>query len=155
VYLSDLFISAISDRPLLVGSLSNLRVSVPVTAQRGDDVALNCSFNLQVNSRNRALMNGKTQMLFSQDDKLYAVKWYRGTHELYRYQPSMRPSVKIFGLQGYNISVSSQLLSLLMLAKRRPRRKRETSIVHQSPSIFNAGSTFSSSPFLIAKNFPQ
>ena len=45
--------------------LSNLRLAIPETASRGTDVAFNCSFNLQ-------------------DDDLYAVKWYRGTYEIFR-----------------------------------------------------------------------
>ena len=45
--------------------LSNLRLAIPETAARGSDVAFNCSFNLQ-------------------DDDLYAVKWYRGTYEIFR-----------------------------------------------------------------------
>ena len=45
--------------------LSNLRLAIPETAPRGSDVAFNCSFNLQ-------------------DDDLYAVKWYRGTYEIFR-----------------------------------------------------------------------
>ena len=45
--------------------LSNLRLAIPETAARGSDVAFNCSFNLQ-------------------DDELYAVKWYRGTYEIFR-----------------------------------------------------------------------
>ena len=45
--------------------LSNLRLAIPATALRGSDVAFNCSFNLQ-------------------SDDLYAVKWYRGTYEIFR-----------------------------------------------------------------------
>ena len=45
--------------------LSNLRLAIPETASRGTDVAFNCSFNLQ-------------------DDDLYAIKWYRGTYEIFR-----------------------------------------------------------------------
>ena len=68
--------------------LSNLRVSIPDNVARGSDVAFNCSFNLQ-------------------DEELYAVKWYRGNYEIFRYVPSEAPAIKTFHLEGFNISVSS------------------------------------------------
>ena len=46
----------------------------PQTAARGSDVAFNCSFNLQ-------------------DDDLYAVKWYRGTYEIFRQVGVLRDKV--------------------------------------------------------------
>ena len=68
--------------------LSNLRVAIPETIARGSDVTFNCSFNLQ-------------------DETLYAIKWYRGTYEIFRYIPSEDPPVKTFPLEGFNISVST------------------------------------------------
>lgn len=68
--------------------LSNLRVSIPETIQRGKDVVFNCSFNLQ-------------------DEKLYAIKWYRGTYEIFRFIPSEKPPIKTFPLEGFNVSEAS------------------------------------------------
>ena len=39
---------------------------------------------------------------------LYAIKWYRGTYEIFRYIPSDDPPTKRFPLAGYNVSVSIQ-----------------------------------------------
>ena len=69
--------------------MSNLRVSIPDFIPRGEDVIFNCSFNLQ-------------------DEKLYAIKWYRGTYEIFRYIPSENPASKRFPLEGFNISVSRE-----------------------------------------------
>ncbi len=67
--------------------LSNLRVSIPETVQRGADVVFNCSFNLR-------------------DERLYAIKWYRGNREIFRFIPSENPPNKPVPLEGLNISVS-------------------------------------------------
>ena len=72
--------------------LSNLRVSIPETTHRGSDVIFNCSFNLQ-------------------DEKLYAVKWYRGTYEIFRYLPSETPNIKTFPLEGFHINVSKNIVT--------------------------------------------
>ena len=70
-----------------VGGLSSLKVQIPDTILRGQDAVFNCSYTLE-------------------DEKLYAVKWYRGTYEIFRYVPSDNPPTKAFPLQGYNVSVS-------------------------------------------------
>ena len=46
---------------------------------------------------------------FDEDETLYAIKWYRGTYEIFRYIPSDDPPTKSFPLSGYNISVSGLL----------------------------------------------
>jgi len=69
-----------------VGGLSSLKVQIPDTILRGQDAVFNCSYTLE-------------------DEKLYAVKWYRGTYEIFRYVPSDNPPTKAFPLQGYNVSM--------------------------------------------------
>lgn len=66
--------------------LSNLRVHVPDTVQRGQTAQFNCTFTLE-------------------DEKLYALKWYRGNYEIFRYAPGETPKIKTFPLEGYNVSM--------------------------------------------------
>ena len=68
--------------------LSNLRLAIPETSALGTNVMFNCSFNLQY-------------------DELYAVKWYRGTYEIFRHIPSETPPSKTFLLEGFNISFAA------------------------------------------------
>ncbi|XP_040575762.1 uncharacterized protein [Lepeophtheirus salmonis] len=65
--------------------LYNLRVNIPEIAQRGRDVIFNCTYSLEA-------------------DKLYAIKWYRGNYEIFRFVPSENPKKKTFPLLGFNVS---------------------------------------------------
>ncbi|CAB4070417.1 unnamed protein product [Lepeophtheirus salmonis] len=67
--------------------LYNLRVNIPEIAQRGRDVIFNCTYSLEA-------------------DKLYAIKWYRGNYEIFRFVPSENPKKKTFPLLGFNVSVN-------------------------------------------------
>ena len=71
-------------------SLKDLRVYIPETVLRGHNAVFNCTFN------------------FNEDETLYAIKWYRGTYEIFRYIPSDEPPTKSFPLSGYNVSVSTR-----------------------------------------------
>lgn len=66
-----------------------LLISPPVV-QRGNNVTLICQYDLEGSA-------------------LYAVKWYRGQYEFYRFTPSEIPTEKIFLFPGINVDVSSQL----------------------------------------------
>lgn len=39
-------------------------------------------------------------------DSLYAVKWYKGRREFYRYTPKENPAMKIFPAPGVFVVVS-------------------------------------------------
>ena len=67
--------------------LSNLKVYIPDTVLRGHNIQFNCTFTLE-------------------DEKLFAIKWYRGNYEIFRYLPSSDVPMKTFPLEGYNVSVS-------------------------------------------------
>lgn len=47
-----------------------------------------------------------------QNEPLYAVKWYRGGHEFYRYTPNEHPSTKVFPVGGISVDVSIKHLYL-------------------------------------------
>ena len=63
-----------------------LRVT-PSAVPRGEPATLECMYDLQ----------GK---------KLDSVKWYRGSHEFYRYTPTEQPHTKVFPIQGLHVDVS-------------------------------------------------
>jgi len=66
--------------------LSNLKVYIPDTVLRGHNIQFNCTFTLE-------------------DEKLFAIKWYRGNYEIFRYLPSSNVPRKTFPLEGYNVSM--------------------------------------------------
>ena len=74
-------------------SLKDLHVHIPETVIRGHNAVFNCTLD------------------FEEDETLYAIKWYRGTYEIFRYIPSDEPPTKRFTLAGYNVSVSIQSIS--------------------------------------------
>lgn len=61
---------------LAVG-LRNVNVHIPSAVKRGDNALLICNYDIE-------------------NDTLYAVKWYRGRREFYRYTPKEKPAWKIF-----------------------------------------------------------
>ncbi|XP_023246647.1 uncharacterized protein LOC111643304 [Copidosoma floridanum] len=56
--------------------------------EQGHDATLRCHYDL----------DGKP---------LFALKWYRGEQEIYRYLPSLTPAIKIFNYTWIQIDVSS------------------------------------------------
>ena len=64
---------------------------IPDTVLRGHNIQFNCTFTLE-------------------DEKLFAIKWYRGNYEIFRYIPSGDVPKKTFPLEGYNVSVSTRFL---------------------------------------------
>jgi len=79
-----------------VCGLSNLQIHIPATIQRGQSPIFECTFTLE-------------------SEALYAIKWYRGNYEIFRYVPTELPSIKTFPLEGYNVSVRPIFLLLEIL----------------------------------------
>ena len=75
---------------MLTSALKMLQVKVPPAALSGHSVQLECVFALE-------------------DDSLYAVKWYRGVDEFYRYVPAEEPHATVFSLNGIEVDVSFYL----------------------------------------------
>lgn len=70
--------------------LRDVHLTVPKAVRRGDSVVLHCNYNLE-------------------GDPLYALKWYKGRAEFYRYTPNEKPPMKVFpipGLTELNVDVS-------------------------------------------------
>ncbi|ODN00268.1 hypothetical protein Ocin01_06425 [Orchesella cincta] len=72
------------------GPLS-VRVEVPQYVKAGETAVLKCKYDL----------GGET---------LYALKWYKGNQEFYRYTPKESPPTKSFPIVGLQIDVSADPL---------------------------------------------
>ena len=78
----------------MASSIRLMSVSIPPHAIRGQDVKLECLYDME-------------------GDKLYSIKWYRNGHEFYRYIPTDRPSTAIFDGNGIKVDVSNQLYDMI------------------------------------------
>ncbi|BES92487.1 heterophilic cell-cell adhesion [Nesidiocoris tenuis] len=84
---------------LFAGALSLQNVSLvilPPAVQRGQQATLLCNYDLE-------------------GSPLYAVKWYRGIWEFYRFSPNDNPPTKIFPYQGIHVDVSMSNASQVVL----------------------------------------
>lgn len=70
-----------------VPALRDVDVFVPAAVRRGDNAKLLCLYDLE-------------------GDTLYAVKWYKGGREFYRYTPKENPAMKTFAVSGIDVLVS-------------------------------------------------
>lgn len=70
-----------------VCGLKNVKVISPGGVPVGEAIKLECQFD-------------------TEDDQLYAVKWYKGKKEFYRYVPRDNPPGKVFPSSGVNVNVS-------------------------------------------------
>lgn len=67
-------------------ALRDVEVFVPAAVRRGETTRLHCMYDLE-------------------GDTLYAVKWYKGRREFYRYTPKENPAMKTFSVNGINVLV--------------------------------------------------
>ncbi|CAB4059491.1 unnamed protein product [Lepeophtheirus salmonis] len=82
--------------PSVVISSVRIRVlDVPQAAKAGLDVKLTCDYDLQ-------------------GQRLYQVKWYKGSHEFYRYSPNDENKIKLFLVENLDVD---------------PRRSDSTTVV--------------------------
>lgn len=78
------------DRPFsfsgICSALREVRIQIPTAVKKGDSAILNCWYD-------------------TEGDQLYAVKWYKGSREFYRYAPNENPVVKTFPILSGNLTV--------------------------------------------------
>lgn len=67
--------------------LREVRIQIPTAVKKGDSATLNCWYD-------------------TEGDPLYAVKWYKGGREFYRYAPNENPAVKTFPIGNLTVKVS-------------------------------------------------
>uniref|UniRef100_A0A336LJ37 CSON004135 protein n=1 Tax=Culicoides sonorensis TaxID=179676 RepID=A0A336LJ37_CULSO len=66
-------------------TLHDVRVEIPRAVERGEDAHFVCRYSLD------------------SDQQLYAVKWYKGRREFYRFQPNEIPPIKTFEIPGISV----------------------------------------------------
>jgi len=64
-----------------------VRIQIPTAVRKGDSATLKCWYD-------------------TEGDPLYAVKWYKGGREFYRYAPNENPPVKTFPIGNLTVKVS-------------------------------------------------
>ncbi|CAL8096337.1 unnamed protein product [Orchesella dallaii] len=74
-----------------------IRVHVPEYVREGDTAILKCQYDLD-------------------DDKLYTMKWYKGSQEFFRFTPKESPPIKTFRLDGLEVDLNLSNSSVLALA---------------------------------------
>ena len=75
-----------------VASIRLQQILVAHQVGRGEDVQLRCHF----------LLEGHT---------LYSVKWFKGSHEFFRYAPKETPAKKVFLLNELTVDVNDRCQS--------------------------------------------
>ncbi|XP_073972859.1 uncharacterized protein [Rhodnius prolixus] len=83
-------VAVIAFTALITGAwcLNNVSIFIhPPAVERDKEATLHCQYDLQ-------------------GAPLYAVKWYRGFREFYRYSPNDNPRIKIFPYEGINVDLS-------------------------------------------------
>ena len=101
----------------LAGCSRALRISgvtVPEHVRIGADALLQCHYDLEGSS-------------------LYALKWYKGSHEFYSYVPKEMPSIRVFPWTRFPIHAVSQS-SISSVASKRGRNHLEIEV----PSLTGA-----------------
>ena len=73
---------------LVTSSVRIKLLDVPEVATAGNDVVLTCDYDLE-------------------RGRLYQLKWYKGTHEFYRYSPSEERRTKLFLVENLRVDVSN------------------------------------------------
>ncbi|XP_078038906.1 uncharacterized protein LOC144471074 [Augochlora pura] len=68
----------------ICSGLREVRIQIPTAVKKGDSAILNCWYD-------------------TEGDPLYAVKWYKGGREFYRYAPNETPVVKTFPIGNLTV----------------------------------------------------
>ena len=98
-----------------VTRVAGLRINVldvPEVAQAGHTVRLTCDYDLerarlyQVKVYPAVKCSKSVAFKFS-----VQVKWYKGSHEFFRYSPFDEQKIKVFTVEGLNIDVRIDLLA--------------------------------------------
>lgn len=73
--------------------LKEVRIRIPTAVKKGDSAVFGCWYD-------------------TEGDTLYAVKWYKGRREFYRYTPNETPAIKTFPIGTLSVNASSIIFSL-------------------------------------------
>jgi len=88
----------------------------------GTDVFLHCRYELRRETPPPATAAATAAgWMAAADDgdgeQLYAVKWFRGRREFFRYQPKLKPPVRLFPIQHVHVDVASSSAERIVLRR--------------------------------------
>lgn len=82
----------------ICSGLREVRIQIPKAVRKGDSAILNCWYD-------------------TEGDQLYAVKWYKGGREFYRYAPKETPVVKTFPIGNLTVKKTESNATQVALTK--------------------------------------
>ncbi|XP_013187096.1 uncharacterized protein LOC106132282 [Amyelois transitella] len=104
-------------------SLKNVELKVPDAAERNVKVVLECHYKLERQA--------------TYHEELYQVKWYRGDKEFCRYEPRAVPPLKVFPIDGIEVSNETTGVKLTIIPRNRVTAEGQYSceVTADSPSF--------------------
>ncbi|XP_076752912.1 uncharacterized protein LOC143424623 [Xylocopa sonorina] len=81
----------------ICSGLRDVRIQIPTAVKKGESAILNCWYD-------------------TEGDPLYAVKWYKGGQEFYRYAPKENPIVKTFPIGNLTVKMGESNATQVTLA---------------------------------------
>lgn len=94
----------------VIDSLKLVKVTIPSYKLRGDNVVLECQFELQEVTRrhhSHHFLNYDDEVADdSGRETLYSVKWYKDNEEFYRFVPRASPPQHSYKVDGIKVAVS-------------------------------------------------
>lgn len=92
-------------------SLRLSKLVVPTLKYRGENVLLECQYELNNRSGHKLDANKKNNYLYYDEDNdeeiLYSVKWYKDGEEFYRFVPRANPPQNSYSFDGIKVDVSA------------------------------------------------
>ncbi|KAL6444191.1 hypothetical protein ACFW04_001846 [Cataglyphis niger] len=82
----------------ICSGLREVRIQIPTAVKKGESATLNCWYD-------------------TEGDQLYAVKWYKGGREFYRYAPNENPPVKTFPIGNLTVKKAESNATQVVLIK--------------------------------------
>ncbi|XP_011153049.1 uncharacterized protein LOC105191385 [Harpegnathos saltator] len=82
----------------ICSGLREVRIQIPTAVKKDDSAILNCWYD-------------------TEGDPLYAVKWYKGGREFYRYAPNENPAVKTFPIGNLTVKKTESNATQVVLTK--------------------------------------
>jgi len=91
-----LSISVVASLSLVSEGLVIVELSGPSQVPRASDIVLHCKYDLE-------------------EDRLYAVKWFRGSREFYRFEPQQSPQATVFAIDNVRVDTEASNAMLLVI----------------------------------------
>ncbi|XP_020286415.1 uncharacterized protein LOC109856021 [Pseudomyrmex gracilis] len=82
----------------ICSGLREVRIQIPMAVRKGETGTLNCWYD-------------------TEGDPLYAVKWYKGNQEFYRYAPNENPAIKTFPIENLTVKKTESNATQVVLTK--------------------------------------